>query len=244
MKTQTQFLLRIFTLALLMSFIIKSVKAQENESSRRIYGGIGYFQTGYAFFNHDNLNELFTSYGMPELQNGSVSFGGGGHSIIRNFIIGGEGHGLTGSTTSNSNYTISQGGGYGFFNLGYLVLQKSIFTLYPLLGFGGGGYSITITDKTDLPTNFNDLLASPQNQSSISKGGFMLNISLGTDFFIAGTSNGDELGGFILGLRAGYLLEFNKDKWYIADQELAGGPDAGISGPFIRLTIGGGGMSK
>jgi len=227
-------------MVLAITFFVFTGQAQENSNSGKIYGGVGYFQTGYSFFNLNNLNDLLSSSGMPELQNGSVSFGGGGHSIINSFIVGGEGHGLIGSSSTNAEFSVSQGGGYGFFNIGYLALQKSFLTLYPILGIGGGGYSITITDRTNLPTNFNDLLANPQNQSTLNKGGFMLNFSLGTDFFLTGDANG----GFIIGLRAGYLLELNKNKWYIADQELAGGPDAGISGPFIRLTIGGGGISR
>jgi len=244
MKTFKQFHTRCFILIAMVFLQSASADAQENLSTDKIYGGVGYFQTGYAFFSQENLNDLLSAYGIPEVQNGSVSFGGGGHSIVNSFIIGGEGHGLIGGTSTNDEYTVSQGGGYGFFNLGYLILQKSMLTLYPVLGIGGGGYSITITDRAALPSNFNDLLADPKTQSTLSKGGFMLNFSLGADFMVAAEQSAEGYGGFIVGIRGGYLLELNKNQWHVADQELAGGPDAGISGPFIRLTIGGGGFSR
>jgi hypothetical protein len=72
----------------------------------------------------------------------------------------------------------------------------------------------------------------------------MLNLSLAADFFVTGNANENASGGFLLGVRAGYLLEFNKDSWYLDEQQLGGGPEAGLSGPFIRLTFGGGGISK
>jgi len=224
--------------------LASSAYAQEVGVKKYTYGGMGYFQTGYAIFNHGNLNDLLKASGMPELENGSLSFGGGGHSIIHNFIIGGEGHGLVGNTSENARYAVSQSGGYGFLNLGYLILQKPSFTLYPLLGIGGGGSTVTITDKSNLPGSFNDLLANPKQQSNISKGSFMLNFSIGADYFVAGTKSKNSYGGFMLGLRLGYLLEVNKNKWDIDNQELSGGPDAGISGPFVRLTFGGGGIAR
>jgi hypothetical protein len=244
MKTQIQFQFKIFAIILALSFSVSYGNAQENTTSGKYNGGIGYFQTGYSFFNQSKLNDILKASGMPELENGSLSFGGGGHFIYKNFIIGGEGHGLRGNSSVNDQYRLNQSGGYGFFNFGYLVYQRSFITLYPIIGVGGGGFSVTITDKTGLPGNFNDLLADPKHESTISKGGFMLNFSVGSDFFISGTGSDKASGGFIIGLRAGYLLELNKNNWSVADEELAGGPDAGISGPFIRLTFGGGGLSR
>jgi hypothetical protein len=229
---------------LITIFITTAAFSQEKPAGKVAYGGVGYFQMGYAFFNQGNLNQLLNASGMPELENGSLSLGGGGHSIIRNFIVGGEGHGLIGNESENNNYKVSQSGGYGFFNLGYLVVQKPAFNVYPILGIGGGGSSVTITDKRNLPSNFGDLLANPNQQSNLSKGGFMLNFSLGADYFIAGETNDKSTEGFLIGLRVGYLLELNQNNWSIAGQELSGGPDSGISGPFVRLTIGGGGIGK
>jgi hypothetical protein len=39
-------------------------------------------------------------------------------------------------------------------------------------------------------------------------------------------------------------MEFDRDTWYLDQEQLAGGPKAGVSGPFIRLTIGGGGIAQ
>lgn len=221
------------------------LSAQESSSPKsKVYGGMGYFQTGVSFLDLDNLNTMLKDNGMPELGNASVSFGGGGHGIIGNFILGGEGHGIVGESGLNQNYRVKYGGGYGLFNMGYVVYANPVILVYPMLGIGGGGQSVTITDRSTLPVSFSDLLEDPKHQSILTKGSFLIDLSLTSNLFVFGNTGGNATGGFMVGLKAGYLLELNNDRWYIDDQELVGGPDSGISGPYFRLIIGGGGFSR
>lgn len=51
-------------------------------------------------------------------------------------------------------------------------------------------------------------------------------------------------GGMLLGLRAGYTFSPVKSGWNMDDLEISGAPKIGITDPFIRLMIGGGGFGK
>ncbi len=230
---------------ILIAIVIANISgfAQETKSNK-VSGGLGYFMIGYTGMELGNMNSLFKENGYPELSNSSFTFGGGGHFVFKNFIIGGEGHGISGGSSSNAKYDIKLGGGYGFFNLGYILYHNPTVNVYPLLGFGGGGSTIGITDKSKNPENFNDLLENPARESYITNGGFMLNFSLGADFFVLASKSENGSGGWIMGIKAGYVYNASGNDWYFNNKETAGSPDAGISGPYLRLTIGGGGMGK
>jgi hypothetical protein len=216
--------------------------AQPDEKPAKLYGGIGYFQAGYSFMDFDNFNSALVEAGIPEIGNGSVSLGGGGHYIFRRFLIGGEGNGLIGSSSVSDNYSVRHGGGMGFFNAGYIVLQRPLYMVYPILGIGGGGYSVTITDRSAQSGSLQEVLDNPRQQAMLSKGSFMLNFSLGADLFVLADRTRQGTGGFIVGVRAGYLLSFDKDEWLLDNHSLTDGTNTNISGPFIRLIIGGGGI--
>ena len=225
--------------------MVTCISAQDTSPKKsKVYGGMGYFYSGVSFADLDALNTMLMENGMPELGNTSVSFGGGGQGIIGNFILGGEGHGIVGESGLNQTYRVSYGGGYGLFNIGYVVYAKPAVLIYPMLGIGGGGQSVTITNRSTLPVSFSDLLEDPKHQSVLTKGSFLIDLSVNSNIFIFGNTGGNSSGGFLVGLRAGYLLELSNARWYIDDQELVGGPDSGMSGPYIRLVIGGGGFSR
>ena len=46
----------------------------------------------------------------------------------------------------------------------------------------------------------------------------------------------------VLGLRAGYTVSPIKGDWTIDEIEVTGAPQTGITGPYIRFMIGGGGF--
>ena len=238
MKTRT-----IIIVTLIFTGIYFQGFSQETKSNK-VSGGLGYFMIGYTGFNLGEMNTQFKDNGYPELTNGSLTFGGGGHFIINNFIIGGEGHGLLGGSSSNSNYSINMGGGYGFFNLGYNLYHNPTVNIYPLLGFGGGGVTIGMTDKSKTPENFNDLLENPARESYITNGGFMINFSIGADFFVLANKTKNASGGWIMGIKAGYIYNASGNDWYFNNEKITGSPNAGISGPYVRLTIGGGGLGN
>ncbi len=220
-----------------------SLTAQASDHPK-IYGGFGYFMPGYQFLSLTEMNNSFKAAGFPEISNGALSIGGGGFYVVRNLLIGGEGYGLIGGSVENIDYRVDHAGGCGFFNVGYILAGSPSFLFAPVMGIGGGGISVNIKDRDYYPDNFDDLMEDPARESIISNGGLLLNFSVLTNILIAGYRAENEAGGFYLGLKAGYILNASGNTWYINDEELQGSPAAGMSGPYVSLMIGGGGMGR
>lgn len=163
--------------------------------------------------------------------------------MLNNWVIGGEGHGLSGGTSENQEYRTTHSGGYGLFDLGYVVYSTPLMLIYPVLGIGGGGMVVSVTDRSKTPVDFDDLIKSPGREAYIGTGGFLLQASLSADFYVLGSRGEGGTGGFLVGLRAGYLWQPGSS-WYFNKDELSGAPEAGLSGPFIRLALGGGGHGR
>ena len=209
-------------------------------------GGMGYFAVGMNLFNLNTLNSRLTEHGYPEFSGHLLSIGGGGHAIVGKLVIGGEGQGLSGEEKSvrvNSQpFKSSLSGGFGLFDLGYLVYSKNGLNLYPLLGIGGGGITLKIAE--DSSPSFDDVLSHPNRSVELIYGGFVFNLSLGVDYFIKMAQEEEGFGGFVLGLRAGYMLTPFTHNWKMDEHDIGSGPDVGLNGFFIRMTLGGGGMGK
>ena len=112
--------LKISSISLLIqiAFIISlNSFGQDVSKSDKYYGGFGYFMSGYQILNLEGINDAFKTSGFPEINNGSITVGGGGHYLFNNWLIGGEGYGLLGGSAENNLYKVIHAGGYGFFNI-------------------------------------------------------------------------------------------------------------------------------
>ena len=149
-----------FAVCLILAlFLLGSpIFGQQQGSKASEKGGVGYFLGGVGW--------------LLESGNSSIvySAGGGGHSITKRWILGGEGH---------SSFGPDNAGGYGFFNLGYLLLSGDSFLVYPLLGLGGGSMT-------------------REGSSSVSKCA-LLNPSVGFDFLVPVKNNSGILVGLHAG---------------------------------------------
>jgi len=230
----------IYSLIIVIAISI-STFAQNEAKTSNVYsgGGMGYFTFGVTQFDFKNLNKELWLNGFPELNENIISFGGGGHFQIKRFIIGGEGQGFLASKTSNENYSTYGTGGYGFFNFGVAIYQKNKFSSYALIGLGGGGYSIDISENGEV--DFDNIMAGDFKQIHLTGGGFLMNFSVGTDFFVLGNTSDDGVGGISVGLRFGYTLDV-ANSWSTENQVISNMPTSNMSGPFVKILIGGGGF--
>lgn len=205
-------------------------------------GGRGYFMFGGSKIDIENLNSGLENAGYSTFSDRFISFGGGGYGIIKRIIIGGEGHGLIGEEATNESTKTSISGGYGFFDVGYLLYSTDAFNLYPLLGIGGGGVNLKIVERST--PSFEDVLENPNRNAELSTGGFLIDLGFGADYlYKLGEDEGEE-GGLALGLRMGYTLTPIKSSWDMDGIDVSDGPDTGVTGPYIRFMIGGGGMNR
>lgn len=200
-------------------------------------GGGGYFAIGTHLTNLGSLNERLSEAGYPTFASEMISIGGGGYGVAGGrLLLGGEGYGLLSANKGYQGRNVSVGGGYGLFTLGYLLRPEQHLRVYPQVGIGGGGLMLEIGNTG--AEDFDDVLNNPNRSATLEKGSLLLSLGVGVEYQFS--EPGDE-SGFQIGLRAGYLLAPYDTSWEIGESSLSSGPDATIGGPFLRLTIGGGG---
>lgn len=227
---------------LLVVILFFSLQINTAIGQTKIAGGEGYFMVGIQKIDIKNLNSLLTRYNYPSFDESFATIGGGGYGFINNFVIGGGGHGLIGRDIGNSNYKMNLTAGYGLFDLGYIVYSTTNFKLFPLFGLGGGGIDLRINEKSSL--DFNDVLNNPKRGSTLTVGGLIFNFGLNGTYNIDFNGNRDEKGGLTIGFSAGYTHFLQIGNWFLFESEITGGPKIGISGFYMRFSIGGGGYQR
>lgn len=144
-------------------------------------------------------------------------------------------------TLNGGTSTTSLIGGYGMFDIGYLVYSKKGLSVYPMLGIGGGGLTFKVAEEST--PSFAELLDDPKRSVELNYGGMLLNVSLGVDYLIKMAEDETGAGGLIIGFQAGYMLAPFTHDWKMETNDVTGGPDIGFNGPYVKIMFGGGGMS-
>lgn len=219
-------------------FLIFTILSVNGISKDKKSGGMGFFATGYQMIDIKELNSRLKLFGLPQFDKSYVSLGGGGFGILNNFVIGGEGHGLVGSDLSNQSYQTNLTAGYGLFDMGYLIYSSNGLKIFPIIGFGGGGIDLRINEKNLV--DFDQVLNNPKKGSVLSVAGLMLNFGLNLFYNLNLSGDEERLGGLSFGLNLGYTHFLQLGNWSLFETEIAGGPKVGLSGFYIRFTIGGG----
>jgi len=234
--------LTILSVLIVAGFTVFSFAQDEAPQSVVEQGGMGYGMFGTSIIDMSDLNAVLVRNGYSELSDSYFSVGGGGHSIINNkWIIGGEFHSLLGEEVQSGEFTTSMYIVHGFASVGYTVFQIQGLRLYPLIGIGGGAMNLTIKEKP-ASLSIDEVLDDPQRGVTLTAGGFLINVAVGADYFLQFGQDETGRGGMMLGLRAGYTLSPVKGGWAVDELEVTGAPKMGITGPYIRLMIGGGGF--
>lgn len=206
-------------------------------------GGKGYFTIGWTQLDVDPLNDALAPRGYTRFSGNALSLGGAGHTQFGRFVLGGQGQGsLVRSRQANlpsGPFRTRLRSGAGFVDLGAIALQTRRFTLTPLVGLGGGA---TVLQAIDLGTNsFDAATDDPRLSSELVRGAFLIDLGAMADVFIPRFESETRRGGFVLGMRAGYVLAPAESDWKFDNRSLSGGPDGVLTGPYVRFLIGGGG---
>jgi opacity protein-like surface antigen len=202
---------------------------------RSDHGGRGFFMIGAQQLDLDELNERLGDAGHPDFDDVALTLGGGGFFRRGRLILGGEGHGVIGSseTTADGDLRTGLAGGYGLLNLGFAVVEHSGLLVYPLVGVGGGGMSLSIDERST--PSFDDILDDPRRGVRLNQAQFLLSAGVGVDQLFGGGR-----GGIAVGLRAGWTFAPLDSEWSFSRNDVADGPEGGFDGGFIRLSVGGG----
>ncbi len=120
------------------------------------------------------------------------------------------------------------------------MVDKSDFYLYPLIGIGGGGLSLSFKDPAE--ASFEEVLKDHRRYSVLTTGLLLFHASIGMDWMWIIRSRQHYSGGFVFGLRAGYIFSATEANWSIkGNVQAKDGPNIDLSGFYLQLAIGGGG---
>jgi hypothetical protein len=215
-----------------------AAQTQEKKTGK-LSGGFGHFSFTEQTLNLSALNGYLKEEGYNQINPAQFSWGGGGNFVISNFLIGGEGAGFMNSRVSSNLNSISFTGGYGTFNLGYIVHSGKRSILYPMLGAGGGEFTMLISQKMNSNADFKDQLSTPAGSAQMQAGGLILQAQLAWQY----TFYGEGKSGFLIGVKSGYRYCPNTWKLNVNGSALSNSPGINMNGAYVTLIIGGGGLA-
>ncbi len=204
-------------------------------------GGGGGFLIGGWLPSLDEVSSALFSAGYDSLPLWYMTTGGYGYGVLGKVIVGGEGMGFT-QEFSTGDHRREVEAGFGAFDIGYIVVASKSVLVYPFLGIGGGSISIRLTEQST-PVDFHNVLADPDLEATLTTSVFLLSANLGMDWYLL---FGDEEGGggFILGIRGGYVFQPKEGQWTMGDIDVVNVPDVRLSGPYISFSIGMAGVAR
>ena len=199
--------------------------------AKPVNGGFGCFGPTVGMVNFDALNDAFENGGVQlkeKLETLHWGFGGAGFAVIDRIVIGGSGWGGSQTVGSDSlRATVEIAGGE--FDLGYQILSTKHLLIAPVLGIGGGGYTIEMQKLTPTPLKFDDLLKNPGRTGRVSFSSLILSPQLMITVPIKFVG---------LQLRGGYCYTPATPEWGLEGEgKLASGPAIAKGVPFATLNV-------
>jgi hypothetical protein len=199
---------------------------------------VTYFGVGGNALDTDDLSDRVEARGYGALEPGGIGFATARYQFRGRFVGGIEGHMTQRDEANNGAFEAKLSGRYATINVGYLALDRPTIKLYPLVGGGYGDLTLRLYEDAADP-DFDGTLDNPRRGSSLSSRGWLLNAGLGGDFIVPIRRSEDHTRGLAFGLRAGYLFDLSSGDWeQFSDENVGGGPEASLAGPYLRLLIG------
>jgi hypothetical protein len=224
-------------LSLLVALLVSPLTAQA------IGFGAGGVFLGLNILNMTELNNVMTPDGYNSLKDNNLFFGGGGYGVIyKHIILGGSGGGFVTQDIDKTGVTGTMRGGYGVFNFGYSLFRTRFLHLFPYGGFGGGGIQLELVPDSG-GADFGDIVNNPKQFTILTRNSVCLDAGVEADFLIPLGLSDTGSGGFLLGLRVGYLYFPTNASWKLAGNKVPGGPDTWLTGPYVHIVLGGFGRS-
>jgi hypothetical protein len=213
-------------------------------------GGFGHFQAGVSLGYFPALTRYLAK---PEIlgdsyspQQGGIQLGGGGYGLVGKILLGGSGYFSGFNSVKTDSASVSVSAGAGLFNLGYLLKSTDRWLLFPYAGIGGSGITLKISNESDSGGIYFDSQKGLGfgEISRLSIGGIAYEIGFSIKYFATRLSEDNLHGGIMLGLDFGCQNAlFTRNKWADGKGQELRGPNS-MQGflPYLRITVGGGGI--
>jgi hypothetical protein len=200
--------------------------------------------TGMSTMSVDPINARMTSTNFASLSNDAVSYGASGYVAIGRALLGADVQRSTfGEEGLNNGRTDDMSTLQGLATVSYALVSTRHLTLFPQLGVGLGRVEVTLRDRSGAGTTasqptFDEVAQAPGAESRMTGRHLLYGLGAGLDYLV--TQRGASKG-VVLGVRAGMLTSPNRATWTRNGQAIVAGPDAGASGPYLRVVVGLGG---
>lgn len=201
--------------------------------------GAAYVGGGIARVGTAEVDERLDANGYPTFGQTATSIGIGAYRLLSSGVmIGIEGSPFFLGEETRSGRDVELGGGHATLGVGYAIPLSDRMRVYPRVGIGAGGIALEIESAADTIA-FDDVLDAPtpapiEQDPVLSRDGIVFDFGAGAEIL----SGGDD--GALIGVRVGYLLAPWDDDWDLVYQGQAShGPDASISGVYLRVVVGG-----
>lgn len=227
---------------LVLAVVLFAQQSDAQQKASNPSGGGGGFTIGYGSMDVAKLHE-FVPPGI-KFSNQHLLIGGTGHGFNGNLVIGGGGFGIIGDKITTDTINYSLGGGIGTFDFGYLVVNKEKLKVYPMIGIGGGGYGLQISSNKNIAAK--NIADNPGHEININRGGFILDLSANLNFIpmLEYNEKDNTYGGFMMGLKVGYIYSIPSSDWKFTGGDITGGPKFGMNMAYLKLIIGGSGSQR
>ncbi|HEX6909676.1 MAG TPA: hypothetical protein VF142_04765 [Longimicrobium sp.] len=220
----------------LLALALGAGRAASAEAQADLLGpGAGFIAAGASGIATGELDEWLSARGYPAFGGAAVALGFGAYRILPGGVrLGGEFSGLIVGEEAHEGREVGLGGGSATLGVGYVVDLSPRARVYPRLGLGIGGMALW-SERQDT-VDFEEVLAGetpdPDPGAVLTRDGVVVDLGAGAEFLPRGRS------GPLVGLRAGWLKAAFGSGWDTDEHTVAGGPEASITGPYVRVTVG------
>lgn len=211
---------------LIISLLAASLTSQAEDSIRVMRS----FSLGYQHtqFTGSNFN----------IDGGAFTLSANEFTICHRLMFGSELGGLGSTPLDDASMSAKVMQGFGYFNFGYLIVDKSSFMLYPYAGIGAVYSGVTLKNKTAVDFVDPDYTIKSGQKGYFSNTALSFNIGLGLrkNIICSKTNHIMQLG-FDLGA---HITPTNKDFIYNGTREYVSSfGSANNVGYYAKFTIGG-----
>ena len=202
--------------------------------------GAAYVVAGVSGIATGELDTRLGTLGYPTFGRAATAVGLGAYRVLTSGVmLGGEWHGLLIGEEPYAGRVVGLGGGYATLGVGYAVELSPRVRIYPRLGLGAGGLALWSESAADT-VSFDEVLADPRpvpgRQPLLSRDGVVVDLGAGAELL-----PGARRRGALIGVRLGYLVARfgSRANWQLYERTASAGPAATISGPYVRVVVGG-----
>jgi hypothetical protein len=227
----------LFTVTTCLSFAQDTVVAVSKNRFANFDFGIGYLHTDLG-----NVNSFLSSYGYKPITEDFIALSFSPSFSVKRFVFRGEYTFQLGVTRKEAdNMTTTFRGRHTTIAVGYVILQKPGFRLYPYAGLGSFTSQLAIREKTTV-SNLDDLVNNQQRGFHLFYSNAMIDVGFQMDKMISLKNRRwdcPQSSRFMtIGLRAGYLFGPSNVKGRFNQTVVEGAPTYSPKGPYFKLIFG------